>query len=62
MPSRLSPGETFRSPGGPARFHGADDGPKGPGPALGEHTREILKSVGYGEAEVEGLYDSKAVA
>ncbi len=61
MPSQ-TPGETFRSPGGPARFHGADDGPKGPGPKLGEHTRQILKSVGYSDADIEVMYASKSVA
>jgi len=55
-------GETFRSPGGPARFVGADDGPKGPAPALGEHTRAVLRSVGYGEADIDAMYASKAVA
>jgi crotonobetainyl-CoA:carnitine CoA-transferase CaiB-like acyl-CoA transferase len=53
---------TFRSPGGPARFVGADDGPKGPGPKLGEHTREIMRDLGYAEAEIDGMLASKAVA
>jgi crotonobetainyl-CoA:carnitine CoA-transferase CaiB-like acyl-CoA transferase len=61
MPTR-SAGETIRSPGGPARFVGVDDGPKGPGPALGEHTREILKSIGYADAQIETALASKAVA
>jgi crotonobetainyl-CoA:carnitine CoA-transferase CaiB-like acyl-CoA transferase len=61
MPSKIA-GETFRSPGGPARFHGADDGPKGPAPSLGQHTREVLKSVGYSEAEIEAALASKVVA
>ncbi|HVY90945.1 MAG TPA: CaiB/BaiF CoA-transferase family protein [Hyphomonadaceae bacterium] len=60
LPSRS--GETFKSPGGPARFVGADDGPKGPGPSLGEHTREVLKSIGYSEAQVEAALASKTVA
>jgi crotonobetainyl-CoA:carnitine CoA-transferase CaiB-like acyl-CoA transferase len=61
MPSKVA-GETFRSPAGPARFHGADDGPKGPGPGLGEHTREILQSAGYSESEIGALYENGAVA
>lgn len=53
---------TFRSPGGPARFHGVDDGPKGPGPRLGQHTREILGSIGYSKTDIEAMYASKSVA
>lgn len=52
----------FRSPAGPARFHGADDGPKGPAPKLGEHTRQVLQSLGYSEAEIAALIAGNAVA
>ena len=61
MPGKDGVG-TFKSPGGPARFHGVDDGPKGPGPKLGEHTREILKSIGYSDVDVEAMYAGKSVA
>jgi crotonobetainyl-CoA:carnitine CoA-transferase CaiB-like acyl-CoA transferase len=61
MPTRVA-GETIRSPGGPARFVGVDDGPKGPGPALGEHTREVLKSIGYAESQIDAALESKTVA
>lgn len=53
---------SFASPAAPARFHGVDDGPKGPGPGLGEHTRQILESLGYAETEIDALYANKAVA
>jgi alpha-methylacyl-CoA racemase len=33
-----------------------------PAPALGEHTREVLAEVGYGEAEIDSLMDQGAVA
>ena len=61
MPTRV-PGETIASPGGPARFVGVDDGPKGPGPALGQHTREVLKSVGYSESQIDAALANKTVA
>jgi len=34
--------------------------PQGPGPALGEHTREVLEGLGYGEEEVAELERSGA--
>jgi crotonobetainyl-CoA:carnitine CoA-transferase CaiB-like acyl-CoA transferase len=61
MPSR-TPGQTFRSPGGPARFPGTDAGPQGPSPTLGEHTREIMASIGYSNAEIDALLEAKTVA
>ncbi|HYG26182.1 MAG TPA: CaiB/BaiF CoA-transferase family protein [Caulobacteraceae bacterium] len=48
-------GRTFTAPAGPARFPGADDGPKGPAPRLGEHTGEVLAELGYTAAEIEAL-------
>lgn len=60
-PSRMSPGQSFPSPGGPARFPGADDGPKGPAPALGEHSRQILEQAGYSSGDIEALFASGAV-
>jgi crotonobetainyl-CoA:carnitine CoA-transferase CaiB-like acyl-CoA transferase len=61
MPSR-TPGEFFPSPASPARFVGADDGPKGPSPHLGQHTREILELAGYGGDQIDALLRSGAVA
>ena len=53
---------SFASPAAPAKFHGVDDGPKGPGPGLGEHTRQVLERLGYSGGEIDALYASKAVA
>jgi crotonobetainyl-CoA:carnitine CoA-transferase CaiB-like acyl-CoA transferase len=61
MPSK-TPGETFRSPAGPARFVGADEGPRGPAPALGEHTREILLAAGYSSEQIDALLASGAAS
>jgi alpha-methylacyl-CoA racemase len=48
VPVKLS-----RTPGDPNR---------GPGPALGEHTREVLAALGYGEAEIEAMLAAGAAA
>jgi len=61
MPSK-TPGQTFRSPGGPARFPGANIGPHAPAPSLGEHTREIMASIGYSASAIDALLAAKTVA
>lgn len=53
---------SFPSPAAPANFHGVDDGPKGPAPKLGEHTRHVLESLGYSAAEIDAALASKVVA
>ena len=55
-------GGTFAAPPSPARFPGADDGPKGPPPALGEHTSEVLASLGYSPSQVEAMIAAGAAA
>ncbi|MEJ0065548.1 MAG: CoA transferase [Caulobacteraceae bacterium] len=48
-------GVSYRQPASPARFPGADDGPKRPAPKLGQHTREVLAQAGYGDGEIDRL-------
>ena len=55
-------GSTFRSPASPVRFPGANDGPKGPAPRFGEHTRTILETLGRSSSEVDQLFESGVVS
>jgi crotonobetainyl-CoA:carnitine CoA-transferase CaiB-like acyl-CoA transferase len=53
---------TYLAPASPIRFPGADDGPKGPAPELGEHTLEVLRGLGYSDADIAKLREAKAIA
>lgn len=55
-------GGSYRSPAAPARFPGADVTSRPRSPKLGEHTREVLTDLGYGEAEIEAMYADGAAA
>jgi crotonobetainyl-CoA:carnitine CoA-transferase CaiB-like acyl-CoA transferase len=46
----------------PIKMGRTPGGPQGPGPALGEHTDEVLESAGYSPDEIEVLKESGAVA
>ncbi|ODT85613.1 MAG: fatty acid-CoA racemase [Phenylobacterium sp. SCN 70-31] len=48
-------GGSYRSVAAPARFPGADQTHRPRAPRLGEHTREVLAELGYGEAEIDGI-------
>jgi crotonobetainyl-CoA:carnitine CoA-transferase CaiB-like acyl-CoA transferase len=56
VPSSKGDGSTFPSPASPVRFPGADDGPKGPSPKLGEHTRDVLERLGLPSGDIDALY------
>jgi crotonobetainyl-CoA:carnitine CoA-transferase CaiB-like acyl-CoA transferase len=45
----------------PARFSKTPAGVNRMPPRLGEHTREVLREVGYGDGEIEKLVEAKAV-
>ena len=53
---------TFRTVALPMRLRGQDLAPKGPGPELGQHTREVLRELGMSDAEVQTLVDDGTVA
>jgi len=61
-PSAKGDGSTYASPASPVRFPGADDGPKGPSPALGQHTRDVLDQLGLTDDAIESLYTDGIVS
>jgi alpha-methylacyl-CoA racemase len=48
--------------GVPVKLSRTPGAPAGPGPALGEHTREVLTALGYSETEIGALLESGAAA
>jgi alpha-methylacyl-CoA racemase len=48
--------------GVPVKLSRTPGAPAGPGPALGEHTREVLAGLGYSEQEIGSLLEAGAAA
>jgi len=51
-----------RQLGVPVKLSRTPGGPQGPGPALGEHTAEVLRKLGYSDEEIASLEETGAVA
>jgi alpha-methylacyl-CoA racemase len=54
--------DAVRLLGVPVKLSRTPGAPAGPGPALGEHTREVLAGLGYSDDEAAALERSGAVA
>jgi crotonobetainyl-CoA:carnitine CoA-transferase CaiB-like acyl-CoA transferase len=52
-----SDGTSYRAPASPIRFHGHHDGPRGPGPKIGEQSEAILTDLGLTQSDIETLID-----
>ena len=61
-PSAAGDGSTYAAPGSPVRFPDTDDGPKGPSPAIGEHTRAVMAELGYSKEDIEQALADGVVA
>lgn len=61
VPSAAGDGSSFRSPASPIRFPGAADSPRGASPRPGEHSREVLKSLGLSDDRVDALFEAGVV-
>jgi len=55
-------GRPVRQVAAPVKLGRTPAGPRGAAPVLGEHTREVLESLGYSEEDVEALEGAGAVA
>lgn len=55
-------GGSFRTVASPINIRGADIAPRGVAPEIGEHTAEVLESVGYSSDEIAALIASGSVA
>lgn len=51
-------GGTFKAPASPARFPGAQDGPRGPAPKLGADTAAVFRELGWAEDRIAILTGS----
>ncbi|MFK8024184.1 MAG: CaiB/BaiF CoA transferase family protein [Ilumatobacter sp.] len=55
-------GGSFRTVASPVGVRGADIRPRGLAPEVGQHTVEVLETLGYGPAEIDALVSSGLVA
>jgi crotonobetainyl-CoA:carnitine CoA-transferase CaiB-like acyl-CoA transferase len=52
----------YRSVNAPFRFQSGDVKPRGPAPAVGEHSRTILTDIGIADSEIDALIEQGTIA
>lgn len=55
-------GGMSRGIGSPITFSGVSEAAVNPAPQVGEHSRDVLEELGYGDAEINSFIESKVVA
>ncbi len=61
LETTLPDGTTTKLPALPLEYGGSRPGLRTDPPAIGQHTAEILRSIGYGDAAIKHLKDKKVV-
>lgn len=61
QPVQLSSGETHRQIGFPIKLSHMPNQMQTPAPELGEHTKKILKEIGYGETDIQAFTAEGAI-
>ena len=54
-------GSSYKGIASPIRFSGAPLEPRGPGPEIGQHSRDILSSIGMSDSEISDLIEAGTV-
>lgn len=49
---------TVKTLGSPVKFHGTPGGVRCAAPMMGQHSREVLRDIGYSDSDIQELIDA----